>query len=618
MAANSKTLENHPVLGTAKLRQALTKTRKVNTLINAVKKFQEDNGIKMDTLPPALQLLDLHKIKRRDFYEQAAADISEQVVARIRALGENGSPESIRKLEEQLEKCFDLFSLPQFRNIVLENLKQLPKLQDRYLDSIMHDRDFYDACPLSVKQQIWLRNLDLFKETYQPAIDSYLKRKENLLLSAEPTATNFFTIETTKARRQWQEIKDLIMFVGNHDELFLAVMTYIRELFAATGDVMLCSLRYELIMAAHDASIEGIVKADLCHDFAWCLEACMRDKHLESHQTNRLRHILDTFPKSSHERVVDLAMVAGDVHVVHFLCSVTVRKLRDSAGSHLPRDLHSVVVLVRVLSLGCCAKDLALKKVLPTEVVDPIFITKFLPEFTSLMVEDCIRAELMRTNSDLGEEFVVSNYLSEPSDRLITFLKASRLASLLWYHCCIDMLPSKKRIGDIRGLARYAECLPFLRDNIASSGVWCHLLFQRLIYSNQYEAALVDSAIYNAVIEQVLLKNLDTDRCVKYQMLKLIGQIGYIWGQPHCLSIMNQYDIEYFTRAGHKDLDYFIGEYNKLHERLMPKAPESMETDHEQVPSAKPMPVVGSAQTPPPPAAVHYNPFHGTVPHHPI
>ncbi|KAK5968675.1 Negative elongation factor B [Trichostrongylus colubriformis] len=300
---SSKSLENHPILGTIKLRQALTKTRKVNTLLNAVKRFQEDNAIKMDALPPALQLLDLHKIKRRDFYEQAAADISEHVVARIRALGENGSPESIRKLEEQLEKCFDLFTLPQFRHIVLENLKQLPKLQDRYLDSIMHDRDFYNACPLSVKQQIWLRNFDLFKETYRPSIDSYLKRKEDLLLSVEPTPTNFFTLETTKARRQWQEIKDLILFVGNHEELFLAVMTFVRELFATTGNVMLCSLRYELIMAAHDASIEGIVKADPCHDFAWCLEACMRDKHLESHQTNRLRHILDTFPKSSHEVV---------------------------------------------------------------------------------------------------------------------------------------------------------------------------------------------------------------------------------------------------------------------------------------------------------------------------
>ncbi|VDL62523.1 unnamed protein product [Nippostrongylus brasiliensis] len=562
-SSTPKSLENHALLGSAKLRQTLQKTRKVNTLIAAVKRFQEENQIKMDQLSPALQLLDLHKIKRRDFYEQAASDMSERVVARIRALGENGSPESVKKLEQHLEKCFEFFVLPQFRNIVLETLKQLPKVEDKYLDKIMLDSDFYEVCPLSVKQQIWLRNLDLFKEAYRPFIDSYLKKKEALLLSVEPSATNFFSFETTKARRQWQEIKDLTTSIGNHEELFSCVVTYIREQFAETGNPMLCSLRYELIMAAHDASTEAIVKADPCHDFAWCLEACMRDKHLESHQTNRLRHILDTFAKSTPESAIDLAMVAGDVHVIHFLCAMTVRKLRDSGGAHMPRDMPSIVILVRVLSLGTSAKDLAQMKVQPTEVVDSIFFTKFLPEFTSLMVEDCIRAEIMRSNSSFGEEFVVGNFLSKPSDKLITFLKASRLASLLWYHCCLDMLPSKKRIGDLRGLSRYAESLPLLRD-------------------------------YG-------------DRCVKYQLLRLVSQIGYIWGQPHCLTLLKEYGIDYFTRAGVDDIDHYAAEYNKLYERFIPK-PVEMDTEHEKAmpPKMVPgmVPLQGAAAAP-----LHFNAF---------
>ncbi|KAJ1347346.1 Cofactor of BRCA1 [Parelaphostrongylus tenuis] len=241
-------LDNHPLLGKTKLRQTLSKTRKVNTLINAVKRFQDENSIKMNTLPPALQLLDLHKIKRHDFYDQAAADMSEHVVARIRALGEHGTPESYEKLEEQLRKCFDLFNVPHFRPIVLENLKQLPKLEDRYLDSIMLDRNFYEACPLSVQQQIWMKNKDLFRKAFRPLIDSYLKRKEDLLISVEPSKTNFFTFETTKARRQWKEIKDLIMFTGTYEELFLDITACIRELFSTTGDVMLCSLRSVLLM----------------------------------------------------------------------------------------------------------------------------------------------------------------------------------------------------------------------------------------------------------------------------------------------------------------------------------------------------------------------------------
>ncbi|KAE9416628.1 hypothetical protein Angca_009714, partial [Angiostrongylus cantonensis] len=330
------------------------------------------------------------------------------------------------------------------------------------------------------------------------------------------------------------------------------------------------------------------VRSDPCHDFAWCLEACMRDKHLESHQTNRLRHILDSFPKTSYElfqSIVDLAMIAGDVHVIHFLCSMTLKKLRDSGGAHLPRDIPSVLVLVRVLSLGCSANELSCKKLLHSEVLDPIFVTKFLPELTLLIVEDSIRAELMKVNSDLGDDFTASNFLTKPSERLKTFLKASRLASLLWYHCCLDMLPSKKRLGDIRGLSRYVEALPVLRDNVASSGVWCHLLFHRLIHSNQFETVLLDFPLYTVIVEQVLVKNLMGDRSIKYQLLKLIGQIGHIWGHALCLRLMKSLDevrLQFFTRANHNDMEYFINEYNKLREKLMLKQVETMDKDQEQ------------------------------------
>src|SRR3569623_1436703 len=43
----------------------------------------------------------------------------------------------------------------------------------------------------------------------------------------------------------------------------------------------------------------GIFVLDPCHDFAWCLDACVRDKHLDSQQTNKLKILLDTGKKSS-------------------------------------------------------------------------------------------------------------------------------------------------------------------------------------------------------------------------------------------------------------------------------------------------------------------------------
>lgn len=68
-------------------------------------------------------------------------------------------------------------------------------------------------------------------------------------------------------------------------------------------------------MAAHDSSVDSILKKgiyivirylywiflDPCHDFAWCLDACVRDKHLDPQQMNKLKNILDNCKKSTVE-----------------------------------------------------------------------------------------------------------------------------------------------------------------------------------------------------------------------------------------------------------------------------------------------------------------------------
>ena len=61
-------------------------------------------------------------------------------------------------------------------------------------------------------------------------------------------------------------------------------------------------------MAAHDANAETIVRngifpweypflnfqiPDPCHDFAFCLDACLRDKHIDLTQANKIKAVLD-------------------------------------------------------------------------------------------------------------------------------------------------------------------------------------------------------------------------------------------------------------------------------------------------------------------------------------
>ncbi|VDM67281.1 unnamed protein product [Strongylus vulgaris] len=88
------------------------------------------------------------------------------------------------------------------------------------------------------------------------------------------------------------------------------------------------------------------------------------------------------------------------------------------------------------------------------------------------------------------------------------------------------------------------------------------------------------------------------------------------------MTLMKDFDVEFFKSANHPDMDYFIEEYNKLRERIIPKPFEGvMDAEMEQISPSKPAPVVQAVPPlgPASPAPVpHYNIFTSPGPHHPI
>lgn len=71
------------------------------------------------------------------------------------------------------------------------------------------DKEFYDSCSVTVRQQIWIKNDRYFLDAINPIIESYLEDKQRLLVDIEKTSTNFFNCDTTKSRRQWKQIQGI-------------------------------------------------------------------------------------------------------------------------------------------------------------------------------------------------------------------------------------------------------------------------------------------------------------------------------------------------------------------------------------------------------------------------
>ncbi|GMT11922.1 hypothetical protein PFISCL1PPCAC_3219, partial [Pristionchus fissidentatus] len=505
---SGKAIEEAGLPGPSQIRSALGKTKKAHTLVNAVKKFQNDNSIKSGSIGSALKMLDMHGIKRADCYDQMITSISEKVVGRLKEIGKDQKDVKMKKLlEKQLNKSFKTFKVPQFRPAVLECLTQMEELPDGYIEKIVADEVMYADASVKVKRQIWLKHEDLYVEAVKPVIAAYIAAKRAVICSIDPCPTNFFSSETTKSRRQFEHVQTLMQMFGEHVSLYEKMSVLIREAFLLTSDPLYCSLKLEIIMAAHESCQETNGKknaciADPCHSLAWVLDVCLRDKHIEPSQVARIKGIFEGMKRLSSEKVGELAMVAADPHVVHFLCGMGIKLLRDHR--HVPREQGGFVLIVRLLTLGSYAHHILRSDSLPSQMIEVIFFTKFLPAFGCLIAEDMMRLELAKHERlDTPES---EDLYSEPNEAITVFLKSDAAAALLWLHYVADLMP--RRSLELRGLLRFMRLLPILKDHTACRSPWSHLLMHRILTSCQVDALVNDAEVVGIMIDRMFLANL--------------------------------------------------------------------------------------------------------------
>lgn len=155
---------------------------------------------------------------------------------------------------------------------------------------------------MEVKQQIWESNEFLFLEELEPLIDTYLTEKMAKLSDWDLPASNdfFFFAEAPKSRRQNPVVQQLVKMVCRNTRLQEKLLAQFRDRFAASENWHFCSLRAEFLMALHDAEVgmNEVNRSDVGHVFAWCLDACLREKRVDQKHGKDLQSLLDSRSKS--------------------------------------------------------------------------------------------------------------------------------------------------------------------------------------------------------------------------------------------------------------------------------------------------------------------------------
>lgn len=427
--------------------------------LKAIEDFQVENGILLPSLRPMLPLLDRHGVQRLEFHVSVLEELKESLLAQVETLGKSESRDKDKKLKELLQKTFVLVHVPTIRPVVMCILKNMDRVEDKYLKQIVANKDLYGECDVQVKRQIWQDNQALFGDEVLPLLSQYIKEKEELLFSVTDQVTQFFS-PSPKQRRQGEVVQKLVTMIGRNLQLYDMVLQFLRTLFLRTRNVHYCTLRSELLMALHDLEIQEITYVDPCHKFTWCLDACIREKNVDIKRSRELQGFLDSTKRGSEEVLGDLSMTLCDPYAVNFLATSALKIMSYLINVEgLARDNQVLVLLLRMLALGLRAWEMISTQVFKEPKLDVQLVTKFLPALMSLMVDDQIRGLNSKLPQDDRESALMTiEHYGPPPDAYQAYIQENGVASVLAMYYTLHTARQKDKQGLMRVLGTLANC----------------------------------------------------------------------------------------------------------------------------------------------------------------
>ncbi|SPP78350.1 blast:Negative elongation factor B [Drosophila guanche] len=271
------------------LREALTSC---TDPLKAIESFQLENGVLLPSLRPMLPLLDLHGVRRLDFHTSHMEELRDKLIAHINELGKKEPFERKKKLTQLLVKSFPVVRIKSLRLVVMAILRDKQHIDDKYLKILVRDWELYADTDTEVNRQIWRDNQSLFGDEVLPLLSQYIREKEHILFD-HTNLNNLFFHPTPKVLRQGESVKKLANMIGTSVKLYDMVLQFLRTLFLRTRNVHYCKLRAELLMALHDLEVQEIISIEPCHNFTWCLDACIREKNVDIKRSRELQAFLD-------------------------------------------------------------------------------------------------------------------------------------------------------------------------------------------------------------------------------------------------------------------------------------------------------------------------------------
>jgi len=462
-----------------------------------ISEFQMVNGIDAESLKIALPFLDLHGAKRLTLHTAIFESIRERLLKRVEELAASSEPDAQSKLETLLDSSFPAVKNKHIRPVVMATMKHLPVVKEEYLKLLLEDKELYKESSVEVKRQIWATNQALFGEEVQPLLAQYLAEKEAALTATDSPRMSFFSA-SPKARRQRSTLGRLVEMVGSSVALYDMVLQFLRTLFLRTRCFHYCTLRVELLMAIHDLELNAICSHDPCHKFTWCVDACIREKEVNSSRARELQGFLDSVKKGQEFVLGDLSMVLSDPFALNTILQSLMKMLQNCVNKDmLPRDNPDLQLLCRMTALGLGAWEMIDSANFREPKLEASFFTTFLTYMVTLMADDQIRFFSSKIPGDTPIP------PSLPPDMYANWISRSPLASMVSMYYTLQ----SARMKDSMAVTQILPTLIHCENDRAYSDTFLHCLTSFLIHMKDEFQSEVFCA---AVLDHFFMELIDT------------------------------------------------------------------------------------------------------------
>ncbi len=182
-----------------------------------IRAFQQENCVLLPSLHPALHLLDLQSVPRVSFHQSLLEELRDKLTKKIKECGGE-------KLQNLLEHTFRFVHVDQLRPVILAIMKEMPSINEQYLDQLADNKALYDVCPVEVKRQIWIRRHPLFGDAVGPLLKSYIEYKCGGIFGVDSPLKNFFAV-TPRQRRKQKIIRELSVMIGEKNTCYILVFS---------------------------------------------------------------------------------------------------------------------------------------------------------------------------------------------------------------------------------------------------------------------------------------------------------------------------------------------------------------------------------------------------------